>query len=51
MRPATTSLIAVEEAPDEELQALADLNLSDRSSASDAPGRNEPAPADARTRG
>ena len=45
------SLIAVEEAPDEELQALADLNLSDRSSASDAPGRAEPAPADARTRG
>ena len=45
------SLIAVEEAPDEELQALADLNLSDRSSAADAPGRTEPAPADGPTRG
>ena len=31
---ADQNLIAVEEAPDEELQALADLNLSDRSEAS-----------------
>ncbi len=29
------SLIAVEEAPDEELQALADVNLDDRSAASE----------------
>lgn len=34
--PADNSLIAVEEAPDAELQALTDLNLEDREHATDA---------------
>jgi low affinity Fe/Cu permease len=37
--PGDNRLIAVEEAPDEELQALADLNLADRSDAVDHDAR------------
>ena len=44
------SLIAVEEAPDEELQALADRSLTDRSSASDGIGGNDEARANGRSR-
>ena len=44
------SLIAVEEAPDEELQALADRSLTDRTSASDSVGDDDHARANGRGR-
>jgi low affinity Fe/Cu permease len=44
------SLIAVEEAPDEELQALADRSLTDRTSASDSVGDDDHARANGRSR-